>query len=398
MRWLRLSAAAAVVFGMTAYFLAPAAQTRRSAQALIDNVGARPSSNERAILAAQDRLNRDPGNADLNASLGLLYLQAARETGDPAFYPKAGSLFDRALRKNPASMNGAIGKATLAMARHDFGAAREIASAAIAADSRVPAIYGVLADAYIELGEYDAAVKTLERMVAMKPDLSSYTRISYMRELSGDVEGAIEAMRMAVEAGAPAAENTAWCLVQLGNLHLNTAGSAAAAGFYQDALNRFPDYVHALAGLARIAEAREDHGAAIKYYQRAIDRVPLPEFVIALGDLYERAGRQDAAREQFRLVKAMEQLYAANGVSMDLEMALFEADHDGDVQAAVEVSEREWAWRKSVRVADVYAWTLYKAGRFEDASAMMRQALRLGSKDPLFLRHARQIEAAVSGS
>ena len=39
-----------------------------------------------------------------------------------------------------------------------------------------------------------------ERMAALKPNAASYARSSYARELQGDVDGAIERMRMAAEA------------------------------------------------------------------------------------------------------------------------------------------------------------------------------------------------------
>src|SRR5206468_581439 len=118
--------------------------------------------------------------------------------------------------------------------------------------------YGVLADALVELGEYEIAIQTLEKMVRMKPNLSSYSRIAYIRELNGDTEGAIQAMTMAVDSGAPDAENTAWCMVQLGNLYLNGGRFAQADEQYRLALARFPNYIHAFAGIAKLAVAQKD--------------------------------------------------------------------------------------------------------------------------------------------
>ena len=108
----------------------------------------------------------------------------------------------------------------------------------------------------IELGEYDKAFQTLDTMIRRKPNLSSYSRIAYARELTGDIEGAIQTMRMAIEAGAPDGENTAWCMVQLGNLYLSDQRYAEAEQEYQMALSRFPMYVHAQAGFGRLAAAR----------------------------------------------------------------------------------------------------------------------------------------------
>ena len=143
-----------------------------------------------------------------------------------------------------------------------------------------------------------------------------------------------------------------------------------------------------------MAANRNDWDSAVRYFQRAADRTPLPEFLIGLGEAYEHLGKKDEANAQFDLVRAIQQMYRANGVSMDIEMALFEADHGERLQDALTAAQKEWSWRKSIRVADAYAWTLYRTGHYDEADRMMKQALRLGTKDPLFLRHAEAIRQA----
>jgi Tfp pilus assembly protein PilF len=201
-------------------------------------------------------------------------------------------------------------------------------------------------------------------------------------------------MRMAVESGAPDAENTTWCMVQLGNLYLNSGRLMEAHQQYSAALERFPNYVHASAGLARVAAVQKDWTAAVHHYQAAINRVPLPEFLIGLGDAYKEIGKPEQAQAQFDLVEAIQQIYRSNGVSVDIEMALFNADRGVRLQEALATVRQEWTWRKSVRVADAYAWTLYRSGRYEEADKMIHEALRLGTRDPLFLKHAAAIAQA----
>jgi pentatricopeptide repeat protein len=340
----------------------------------------------------EERLKQDPNDPGVAATLGQAYLQRARESGDPAYYSKAEILFERALKRVPGSVDAMLGKASLLMARHEFHKARDLANKAIDTDPDVVATYGILTDALVELGEYDEAIRTLDIMVRRKPNLSSYSRVSYLRELMGDVPGAIQAMTMAVESGAPNAENTAWCMVQLGNLFLNDGQLNRAEEQYQQALVRFPDYAHATAGLARVARARGDLASSVEHYKIAMDRIPLAEFAIGLGEVYERLGRKEEAKAQFDLVDAIQELYRYNGVSMDIELALFNADRGRDIPQALDIASNEWRSRKSVRVADVYAWVLYRAGRYAEAQQMMQQALRLGTRDPLFLHHAEVIQ------
>src|SRR5262245_46248153 len=267
------------------------------------------SGNERIIPKLQENLKQEPENPEWNSALGLAYLQKARETGDPSYYTKADVLFDRALATRRDHTDALIGRASLALSRHEFQQARDIAERVVRLNPDVVATYGVLADAQTELGDYDAAVKTLQTMVNKKPNLSSYSRISYIRELHGDIDGAIQAMQMAIDAGAPDAENTAWCMVQLANLYLNSGRIAEADRANRMALVRFPNYVHALAGLARVAVAQKDYIAASKYYQQAADAVPLPEFLIGLGEVYEQMNKPAEAAQQFELVRAIQKIY-----------------------------------------------------------------------------------------
>jgi tetratricopeptide (TPR) repeat protein len=278
------------------------------------------SANERAIPVLQEKLKADSGNADLNASLGQAYLQKARETGDPSYYMKSEELFKHALAAKPDHVQALIGQASLALSRHQFAVARDIAQRAAALEPYSAGARGLLADAYLQLRDYDKAVRALDQMVRLKPNLSSYSRISYMRELKGDTQGAIQAMEMAIQAGAPDAENTAWCVVQLGNLYMNNGHPAHAEIAYRGALRRFPGYVHANAGLAKVAAARKDYDAAVQYYQKAIDSVPMPEFLIGLSSVYQKMGKTAEARAQLDLVSNIKKVYEANGVSMDAEI------------------------------------------------------------------------------
>ncbi len=103
------------------------------------------------------------------------------------------------------------------------------------------------------MGHYDSAVANADRMVSMRPDIRSYSRISYLREIYGDYHGAIEAMKMAVDAGGPGDETTEWSGPKLGRLYEATGDLKSAEMYYTIALDERPGYAFALAGLARVA-------------------------------------------------------------------------------------------------------------------------------------------------
>jgi tetratricopeptide (TPR) repeat protein len=351
-------------------------------------------SSEPMILRFQEEIRANPENGDAYAQLGLAFLQRVRETGDASLYTQAEQAFDGALRYDPEQVDALVGQGMLALARHDFEAALQWGNQARALNPYRAYTVGILVDALVELGRYEEALAQAQVMVDMRPDLASYSRVSYLRELHGDSAGAIAAMEMAVAAGVPTAEGTLWTQTQLGHLYFNRGDLDTAEATYQQALAWRPDYIYAQAGLARITAARGNDAEAIAAYQAIVERMPLPEFVIPLGNLYEVTGQTAEAERQYDLVRAIQQLNAAAGMDVDMELALFDADQGADPAATLEKATAAYARRPSIYAADVLAWSLYANGQFAEAWRYSQEALRLGTRDALLHYHAGQIAYA----
>jgi tetratricopeptide (TPR) repeat protein len=347
------------------------------------------------IARDQARLRQQPDDWKSIDDLAAAYLQKVREVGDPSYYPKVDALLKRALAHDPADAQAATSMGLLSLARHEFLGALTWGERARQLDPAGARPLGIIGDAQIELGRYAEAVQTLQAMIDRRPDLSSYARVSYARELFGDVDGAIVAMQQAVEAGGAVPENSAYTRVLLANLYFNGGRLAEAEQGYRRALFDQPRYAYALAGLARVEAARGRYAPAIDRYRDAVDVYPLPDFVIGLGDAYAAAGHPRQAAQTYDLAAAEQQLYRANGVDLDAELALFDADHRRDLPEALAAARRAMAVRPSVRSADTLAWTLYQAG--DDAAALTAsdQAVRLGTHDAGMYFHRGMIEARL---
>ncbi|MEA2141730.1 MAG: hypothetical protein QOI64_160 [Solirubrobacteraceae bacterium] len=345
------------------------------------------ASTDAQIGALQARVRSAPTDPDGYTLLAARFLQKVRETGDPSLYDRADRALRRALALDPGNAAALTERGALRLARHDFaGALRDGLRARRRAPDAVRP-YGVVVDANVELGRLPAAAQTLQRMIDLKPDLAAYARVSYLRELRGDLRGARRAIRLAAESGAATPENAAYIQTLLGDLELGQGRPAAAQRAYDEALRRFPGHVRAQAGSARVAAARGDLPAAIRMLRRVVERLPLPEYSIALGEAELAAGRRAAARRDLALVRAQEQLLRGAGVDTDVETALFEADH-GDPARAVELARAAWRAAPSLRSADALGWALTRAGRPAAGLAWGRRALAPGGRDPSLLYHA----------
>ena len=139
--------------------------------------------------------------------------------------------------------------------------------------------------------------------------------------------------------------------------------------------------------------AQGDYSGAADLLEAVVEVQPLAEYAIAWGDALTADGRADEAADAYALVGAIAQLYEANGVNVDLELALYDADHTpGD--AAVAKARKALIERPSIVGHDVLAWNLFRAGAVAEAADEMTKALATGSRDPQLRFHAAAIANA----
>lgn len=347
------------------------------------------------VRKLQQVLRERPDDVESLRTLGFAYQQRYRESADPTYLSRAAGAFRRTLRLRPDDAAATAGLAGVALSRHDFRRALELAREAqrLAPQSASP--YAAIGDALVELGRYDEAFAAFDRMSALRPSLTSYARVAYARELLGRPRDALEAMTLALDASGGRREPAAWTLVELGKLRFGTGEPVQARSLFRAALAAQPGYVYALDWLARLEAASGRYGRAVALAQQAVDAVPLPQFVATLADIHRAAGNLAAAREQYALIGAIERLLRASGVNSDLEIALFRADHGIRPAETVALARRARAGRPSIYGDDVLAWALARDGRCREALPYSKRSLRLGTKDASLYFHRGMIERCL---
>jgi tetratricopeptide (TPR) repeat protein len=349
---------------------------------------------DRAIAQSQHKVRRSPYNSSSYYQLGDAYIQKGRESGDPMYFELAEEALKKSLSLNPEQSGARRHLAYVKASRHDFAGAATEAEMAIASNPNDADAQGVLGDAYLELGKFDQAETAYKRMVSLKGSLAAYSRLSGLKSLRGDHKGSVADLKTAIALGRQQSqprESIAWAQWQLASDYFSRGNFAEAERELKNALESYPDYYRALAGVAQVRAAQGRYDEAIRHYQRAIDKVPMLEHIAALGEVYEKLGRLDDARKQYQLVEYIGKLNALNKALYNRELAYFYADHDINIQDGLALAERELEYRKDIYAYDVLAWNLYKNGKLNQARDAMKEALRLSTQDAKLFYHAGMI-------
>lgn len=343
------------------------------------------------IAAAQKAVAAFPDRASAHAQLAAAHIRLARRTGDHSQYSMASESIERALQIAPADIPARKLKASVLLSDHEFAKGLGIATELEREAPNDAFIYGLLADANTELGNYDKGVEWAQKMVDLRPNSSSYARVANLRSLHGDHKGAVEAYKLAARTADPAdQEAVAYCLSQLASEYWKHGAYDESEQAFDEALSVLPDYHLALAGKARTLAAKGKFEEASELMVSANSLSPQTANVVLLGDIYQRMGREDLSREQYQLAENGEKHFPYTHDAH--RVALYWADSGINLEEALTIARDDHATQKDLYASDTYAWCLYMNGETAEARKIIKEALRLGPNDALIAYHAGMIE------
>jgi tetratricopeptide (TPR) repeat protein len=353
---------------------------------------------ETAIQKAQAEIAKHPDHAPYYNALAMAYARRARETSDVQFYAQAEETLKRSFAIAPDNYEGLKTQAWLQLGRHEFAKALETATKLNQKTPDDVIVYGYLVDANVELGNYKAAVAAAQWMLDLRAgNIPGLTRAGYLRELHGNLPGALELMQMAFDSTATnETEDRAWLLTQMAHLNV-VAGDLAKAEMYANgALSLFPNYHYALGTLAQIRVAQKRYDEAVTLLRTRYAAAPHAENLYALAEALELAGQKEEAAKDF--VEFEKKSLAETNITdnSNHELIAYYVDHAHQPGKALEVARRELNRRKDVFTLDCYAWALAASGDYETANAEIQKAVQVGVKDPKILMHAGVIAGHLS--
>jgi len=341
---------------------------------------------------AQAEIEREPNSPRGYINLAAFFMKESRRTGDFSLNANAEVAVAKALELAPDDIPARKLEASLHLANHRFTKAVDAALAMKAELPRDSFVYGLLADAYVEIGDYTKAVEAAQTMVDLKPGTASYSRVAQIRSLHGDHQGAIEMFLQAARIADPADKETqSWCLVQLGDEYWKGGKFAEAEKIYDEALQNFPGYFFATVSKGRVRASVGDYETAERLLTEVQARGPNAKAMLMLGDIYELRGEDDKAREQYEKFEAFEK--ELGNAADHNRLALSLADR-GRIDEALAIARKEYEIEPSIYSADLLGWCLYKSGDLADAKKYVLEAMRLNTSDPRILFHAGMIARA----
>lgn len=363
------------------------------AQTTTPSAEAKLSPAERSITQANRLIEKNPKNFEAYNALALALSRRARETSDVRFYSLAEETLKKSFEISPDNFDGGRIRVWLLLGKHEFATARE---EALKLNKKMPddvMVYGFLADANAELGNYDEAEKSVQLMLDLRPgNLPGITRAAYLREMFGDVDGALELMNMALQSTAPSeVEDAAWILTQMAHLQLSVAKVVDAEKNLEQALALFPGYHYALGNLAKVRIQQKRYDEAIQLLKQRYQAAPHAENLYDLAEALHLAGRKEDARKAFAEFEQKSLLETNRGDNSNPELIFYYADYAHEPLKALEVASREFARRHDAYTLDSYAWALHVNGRDQEARKQIAAALAVGIGDAKLMRHAGEI-------
>jgi tetratricopeptide (TPR) repeat protein len=354
---------------------------------------AKLSPAEQSIGIAKALIEKNARNYEAYNALALALARRARETSDPGFYTQGEGALQKSFAIAPDNFDGKRIQVWLLLGKHEFAAALEEAKQL---NRKMPddvMVYGFLTDANVELGNYADAENAANWMLKLRPaNQPAVTRAAYLRELFGDMDGAMELMEMAFQSNPPSqVEDGAWLLTQMAHLNLASGDTAAAEKQLQQALTMFPGYHYALGNLAKVRVQQKRYAEAVELLQQRYRAAPHAENLFELAVALQLAGRSGDAAKAFGEFEQKSLKETNIGDNSNHELVFYYADYVNSPEKALSVAQREMARRRDVHTLDCYAWALYKNGQYAEAHKQIEAALKVGIRDAGMFRHAGEI-------
>ena len=343
------------------------------------------------LLRAEREADADPGNPAQAAEVLTLRHREAMLTGArPEHLLALGTAVDRAVERFPAWPDLRLLRAGLALAVHrpDLAAA---ALDAVPGLTATPPGRVLAADVAQAVGDYAAAREGYGQAAREDPLWDTTARQAALALATGADDEA-DVLYAAAEDDITVKQMRAfaWVRVQRAELARSLGALDQAARLLADAERAYPGWWYVTAHTAALDAAAGRPDRAVTGYRSVLADVDRPDFREALGSALQATGAADAAAAARAAALTAYLASVARGEVHYLHH-LAAIHVDVHPPAAVAWAQEDVEVRRNGTTLSLLAWSLYRAGRRDDALAVLDEAFALGAADPLLRTRAREI-------
>ena len=257
----------------------------------------------------------------------------------------------------------------------------------------------VVVTSNLAMGQLAEAETAANALVDFVPSLGSLSLRGVVRKAMGDLTGAMQDFEQAISAEEPNEQRgSAQVRTFLGDLYAEQGNLKQAELLYRAALDIVPDYSFALLHLAELETRLGRYRAAEQHYTRISNLPSLDDVGLqGIARVKSLQGKPAEAEWQGAETYLRENMDgSALSHRRDLARLLLERGRDQDVDEAVILMQTELENRRDAGTLDLLAWSLFRAGRYQEAQTFVTEALEQGVKDAGIFYRAADIETALN--
>jgi tetratricopeptide (TPR) repeat protein len=350
------------------------------------------------IAWAEAGVKAHPDHNQPYNDLAVAYVQRVRETADLSYYTQAEKALQKSFQITPDNLEGEKAQLMILLGRGELAQALTLAKALNKKTPDDVLLYGFIADAAMEFGEYRDAEEAAQWMLDLRPgNVPGLLRGAALRRVYGDTRGAMDFLNQAYQQMAPTqTEELSWTLTEMADLRLSTGDTEGAGKLVYSALQKFPGYYAAIEEMARVEMAQQHYPAAANLLRERNQRFPTAGSRYVLAQALERSGQAaDADSAYVDFVATARPLINGND-NGDEELISYYLGHGHDPAEALRIAELEISRRHDVNTLDAYAWALCGNGRYGEAQKQIAKALAVGVREASMFYHAGVIAAKLN--
>src|SRR5688572_19852532 len=333
------------------------------------------------------RLKKNPEDAVAKASLAGLYSARFKTIGDindihtsDSLYLVANPLF----KINSSSLYRSL--ATNCITQHKFLQAQLYLDTALSMGDDLYLTYLMRCDVAMELGDLYMAEQALKH-IADKNNFDHLIREAKLLDHKGDLDGAVKKMEAATQKAVESEKDVLflWAKSNLADMYGHANRYKDSYQCYLDVLEKKPDYLYALKGIAWLAFSHDRNTGEAKRILSYLSGIhPVPDYDLLLAEI--AACEKDQTTE-----KALKDRFIASVSDWrygDMyNKYLFYLGIDMNKDKALQIAEREVENRPTPQSYDLLAWAYYSMGKRNRALEIARGHVENRNHEPEALYH-----------